>query len=173
MRRDVLWGLAISAPALLAALVAQLALADSIRIAGVEPDIVFAAVISLSSYLGFFAGGLAGAGVGMMMDVMFLSPGVYSLQYIAAGAVSGLIRPGSVVRYLQPVLIGIPAYFAKELLLVVVLVIQGASFEWGIVLRQTLIGAAYTVAIAMVIFLIVDMVMNRRRKRAERDYIFD
>ena len=140
-------------------LIFQLTLAPIIEIFGVEPDIVFAAVVAVGSCGGFFRGSVSGAGVGVIMDIMFLNPGLYSLQYTLTGLCSGLFRAER-TRFFLPVLFCMPVYAFKELVFLVVLYLRKVSVSWEGALFNIFIGTIYTA----VFVLLITMLLNRMRK---------
>ncbi len=160
--------IALSCLALYLAVVVQTAFGPSLAIFGVQPDLVFAMLVSICAFHSFFTGALLGTGVGLYMDMVFLTPGVYTLQYLIAGAFSGLVSIRKAGRYIQPLLICLPTYFIKEVIQLAVLSLRGGAFVWSVVISKTLIGAVYTAALSFLFYLAFDLgkkILAKRRKR--------
>jgi rod shape-determining protein MreD len=154
------------------ALVLQMVLSPSIPIAGVTPDIVFAVVVSLAAFRGCLRGSAYGAGAGIMLDLIFLHPGFYSLQYTLSGALSGLVSIRKSARFMQPVIICMPAYFIKEAVTLILIYLDGASVEWLSMLRKISIGALYTAAIAFLIYALTEFIYRKARLKRDTGFIF-
>jgi len=158
--------------AIYVALVLQLTIAPFIAIAGVSPDIVFAVIVSFGAFGGFLRASAYGAGAGLMLDLMFLHPGYYSLQYTLSGALSGLVSVKKAARFIQPVVVCMPAYFMKEAITLILLYTQGAAVEWAATLQKIGIGAVYTSAIAFLIYVLTEFFYRKARIRRDSGVIF-
>ena len=146
---------------LLFSLVFQLTAAPYAEIFGVGPDLVFACVAALGAYGGFLRGSVYGAGVGFLMDVMFLSPGMYSLQYTLTGVVTGLFSSPR-MSAARAAAIAVPVYALKELAVLFTQYLRRVAVGWSDSLLNILIGAAYTALMV----LLYSMLFARLRKNA-------
>ena len=163
----------LEALALFAAVVLQLAIAPHIAIAGVSPDIVFAVVVSLASFAGFTKGTAFGAGVGFLMDMLFLRPGHFLLQYTISGALAGLISIKKAARFLQPVIICLSVYCVKEAITLIILSTQGAQIDWALVPGRIAIGAIYTAAVSFIVYIAAGIIYRAVGIKQEKEIIFD
>ncbi len=159
--------------ALLAALLLQLVLSPHIAIAGVSPDIIFAVVVSLASFAKFTRGTAYGAAVGFTMDMLFLRPGFFLLQYTLSGALAGLVSTQKSTRFIQPILVCLPAYFVKEIITVIILNAQGAVVQWLPVAAKIGVGAIYTAAISFIIYLLAEFCYKAAGIGRGQEIIFD
>ena len=158
--------------ALFISLVLQFTLTPKIAIAGVSPDIVFAAVVSLSAFSSFLTGVGYGAAAGLLLDMLFLKPGYFTLQYALSGAVSGLVSMKKAARFLQPLIICAPAYFLKEIVTLIMLSFQGAAFEWLPVTAKAGIGAIYTAAVSFIVYVAAEVIYRVTGARRNKGIIF-
>ena len=151
----------------------QMMLGPQLAVYGVEPDLVFATVVALSAVYGFLGGALAGAGVGFYLDLLFLCPGFYSLQYILSGAVAGLVSGGGErkSRVVQALLAGLSACFVKELSILLSMYLERIVFDWWAILQKVLVGAVYTTLWTLALYFIVQLFFGKihiKRRKAGR-----
>ncbi|MBQ2818567.1 MAG: rod shape-determining protein MreD [Clostridia bacterium] len=147
----------IMAASLFIALLLQLTVANSMAILGVQPDIVFAVIVSFSSIGGPMLGSICGAATGIFMDIAFLSPGVYSFQYTISGIISGLFHRSRVPGILRPLLICVPAYLIKESAMLLALYLLNASMDWAALPAKLLTGTVYTTFIALALYILLGL----------------
>ena len=161
------------AAVLFAALVLQLVVAPRVAIAGVSPDIVFAAVVSMASYAQFIKGTAYGVGVGLIMDMLFLRPGHFLLQYTLSGALAGLMPNKKAARFFQPVIICLLVYLVKEIVTIITLAAQSASIDWAMIPAKIAIGAIYTAAVSFILYVAAGLVYKALGIKQGRAIIFD
>ena len=149
---------------LVVVLALQLSLGALPAVFGVTPDLVFAAVTSLAALGTFLSGSLYGAGIGLLMDALFMTPGRYSLQYLLAGLVAGLLPVrGHKHRFGRLLIFCLPAYFAKETFQLLLMRLGGVAFAWPVFLGKVLIGAVYTGLLSSAFYLVVETAARRLR----------
>lgn len=134
-------------------LIVQTTLAPYIGILGVKPDIVGALLITLAITQGPFAGAVMGGSVGLIMDLMFMSPGFYALQYLILCLLAGFVsRSLRFDRLLMPALTGFAGFTLKEFVALVYLYFNRVEIEFSAALLKLLLGGAYTMVIMLPLY---------------------
>lgn len=147
---------------LIVVLALQLSLGSAVAVLGVTPDLVFAAVCSLSALGDVWSGSLYGAGVGLLLDALFMTPGRYSTQYLLSGMVAGLLPVrGHKRRFFRLLMFCLPAYFAKESVQLLWLYVGGVSFDWPVFLAKIAVGAVYTAVCSILFYLVFESTVHR------------
>jgi len=145
---------------LFVSMVLQLTLIPVMEIWGVQADIVFAVVIAIGIYGGMFKGSIFGVCAGLLFDILFSSPGMFSLQYTFAGVFSGILglwKHG----LLRPAVVALPVCAVKEGFILFLLYLRRCSINWTGAFANILISAVYTAVFVLLFGIVLSRLRNR------------
>jgi rod shape-determining protein MreD len=153
-----------TAAALIAAVLLQAALAPSLRIFGIVPNIVFLVVVTLALVEGPIAGCTAGFVGGLLFDL--LGSGVVgpsALVLTLVGYVAGLMQANMFAEgWLLPVTVVAVASLAAEVTYGIVLAVVGAGQPfWSSLVRVMLPGALYNTVLAVMGYPVLARLLRR------------
>lgn len=153
-----------TAVALLAALVAQVALAPYLSVFGVVPNFVFLVVVTLALTEGPVAGCWAGFVGGLLFDLSGSGVvGPYALVLTVVGYVAGLLQANMFAEgWLLPVTVVAVASLVTEVSYGIALAVLGAGQSfWAAFLYRMLPGALYNTLLAVFVFPWLARVLRR------------
>lgn len=139
---------AINAAILYVAIILQTTLFPRVNLFGVQPDVVCAALVAISIVSGPVAGGIMGALAGLFLDLMFMHPGFYALQYLIicllAGFAASRIPFG---RFFLPAIACFACFTLKETVTLMYLYLNRVEINFAVAMGKLLLGGLFTVAL--------------------------
>ncbi len=120
---------------------------------GVQPDLVCALLVCLSATLGPVVGGIMGALTGLMLDLMFMSPGFYALEYLVVCVLIGFIASRLPFdRLLLPSVACFAGFTLKELITLSYLYLSRVEIDFSVVMGKLMLGGVYTVLLMLPLY---------------------
>jgi len=151
---------------LLGALVVQVALVPYIGVAGITPNALLLAAVTIALVKGPRAGMLAGFGAGLMFDMLGTAPiGVGALVFCLVGFVAGSVQENTFAEgWLVPLVIVFFAALTAEAGYVLVLSLLGeASVGFGSIVGLALPAAVYNSLLALLVYPWVARFLRREK----------
>ncbi len=128
----------------------QTTLLPRVNLFGVQPDLVCAVLVPASIVLGPAAGGLMGALAGLTLDLMFMAPGFWALQYLAVCLLIGFAASKLPFdRVLLPSAACFAGFTLKEIVTLMYLYLQRVEINFPIVISKLLLGGVFTVVLML------------------------
>lgn len=145
------------------AVILQTTLLPRLGFLGAQPDLLCAAAVAIAIAAGPVVGGIMGASAGLALDLMFMQPGFYSLQYLAICLIAGLAAQRIPFgRVILPAVACFVCFFLKELVSLMYLYLSRVEINFAVAMAKLLLSAAFTVALHIPLHQAVRAVWNLR-----------
>lgn len=128
----------------------QTTLLPRVNLFGVQPDLLCALLVPISIVAGPIVGTVMGALTGLVLDLMFMHPGFYAVQYMLICLLAGLAASRVPFdRVFLPLIACFVCFVIKEMITLMYLYLNRVEINFAIAMSKLLLGGVMTVALTL------------------------